>query len=118
MSSYVNKTNPATLGIGIGDILKYEATPLTRVSVTAPANTKAGALVAYPLRAKPLVALTDEADGKVVVQPHNCIINLDHVSEAAIATALGSTEQAPKDVDDLIEQGDSFGIVYVGTPKA
>lgn len=118
MSSYVNKTTASTLGPGIGSLLKYEATPLTRVSVPAAAGTKVGALVDYPPRNKPLVALTDEVDGHVIVQPHNCIINLEFVSAAAINTALGGTTEAPKTSDDLAGLGDAFGIVYHGVATA
>ena len=71
------KTNPQTLGPTTGAFIKYEATQLTRVAVGAAKGTKAGAFVDYPLReGKKLLALTDEQDGKVVVQPHNCIVNL------------------------------------------
>lgn len=100
----------------VGDLLKWEATYQTRVAVPAPAGTKAGALVDYPLRAKKLVALTNEDNGAVVVQPHNCIIDLSTIRAADISTALGGTTQTPKTAEDLAKEGDGFGIVYIGTP--
>lgn len=111
------KSSPAELGPGIGDILKWEASHMTRVAVAALAGTKAGALVGFPLRNhEPLVALTDEADGTVVVQPHNCVIDLSLVSAAAIDRALGGTAEAPQTVHDLAVAGDNYGIVYQSTP--
>lgn len=113
MSDY--KSNPQTLDyIPTGAILKWEATHLTRVAVTAPKNTRAGQLVDYPLRGKKLVALTDENDGKVLVQPYNCIISLDYISASEVAAALGDS----KTVEDLKTEGDVYGIQYVGTAKA
>ena len=114
----MSKSNPATLGPTISDFLKWDATRLTRTTVPAATGTKAGALVTFALRDMPLVALTDESDGQVVVQPHNCIIDLSLISEAAINTALGGTEELPQTVEDLAKQGDAFGIVYQGTPLA
>ncbi|UOO89597.1 oxaloacetate decarboxylase alpha chain [Vitreoscilla massiliensis] len=114
----MSKSNPATLGPTISDFLKWDASRLTRTTVPAAIGTKAGALVEFPLREMPLVALTDESDGQVVVQPHSCIIDLSLVSEAAISTALGGTEELPKTVEDLAKQGDAFGIIYQGTPLA
>ena len=64
------------LGVGIGDILKFEATALTRVKVKVPNGTRAGDWVNFSLRDNKLVALTDEQDGYALVQPHNCIIDL------------------------------------------
>lgn len=48
------------LGVGIGDILKFEATALTRVKVKVPDGTRAGDWVNFSLRDNKLVALTDE----------------------------------------------------------
>lgn len=105
------KTNPQTLGASIGDYLKWEATHLTRVAVTAGAGTKAGTFVDYPARSgKKLLALTDEQDGKVLVQPHNCIIDLSLVPEAAASSG--------ESLAGLQADGDSYGIVYIGTPVA
>lgn len=71
----MSKVKTEILGPVISDFLKYEATPQTRVAVAADAGTKAGKFVEYPLRGKKLLALTDEADGKVIIQPFNCIID-------------------------------------------
>lgn len=51
------------LGVGIGDILKFEATTLTRVKVKVSEGTRAGDWVNFSLRDNKLVALTDEQDG-------------------------------------------------------
>ena len=109
------KTNPQTLGASIGDYLKWEATPLTRAVVTAGAGTKAGTFVDHPARSgKKLLALTDEQDGKVLVQPHNCIIDLSLVPEAAVKADASSG----KNLAGLQADGDPYGIVYIGTPVA
>lgn len=97
------------LGPAVSDFLKYEATPLTRAAVAAETGTKAGKFVDYPLRGKKLVALTDEADGKVVVQPFNCIIDLSLIADADIKAAA-------KTLDALKKEGDAYGIVYQGKP--
>ena len=89
--SEAQKTHPETLPHTPSDFLKWEATNQTRVAVAASPGTKAGTFVAYPARAgKKLLALTDEQDGKVLVQPHNCIIDLSLVPEAAVNAAASS----------------------------
>lgn len=93
------------LGVGIGDILKYEATALTRVKVAAEKGTKAGTWVNFALRGDKLAALTDEADGHVVVQPHNCIIDLSHCAK-------------PDNTDETMKNGDRYGIRYIGIAGA
>lgn len=93
------------LGIGMSDILKYEATQLTRVKVKAAEGTKAGSWVDFSLRGAKLVALTDEQDGYVLVQPHNCIIDLKYCAKT-------------KNLDEILQQGDRFGIRYFGVPTA
>lgn len=109
----MSKAKTEILGPVISDFLKYEATPLTRVAVAADTGTKAGKFVEYPLRGKKLVALTDETDGKVVVQPLNCIIDLSKVADADVKTAT-----AGKTLDALKKEGDAYGIVYQGKPIA
>nr|DAS54062.1 MAG TPA: hypothetical protein [Caudoviricetes sp.] len=110
MSNPVETLRPVT-----GAFLKYEATPLTRVAVTAPKGTKAGTFVDAPLRdGKKLLALTDEADGKVLVQPHNCVIDLSLV-KASDVNAAASTGG---NLDGLKKDGDPYGIVYQGVPTA
>lgn len=82
-------------GLQIGDILKWEATPLTRIKVTAPKGTKAGQL--FELKQEEMmsitkgvflecpieVALTDEEDGQVVIQPFNAVLNGKVITEHA-----------------------------------
>lgn len=88
--------------IYLSDILKAETSQNSRTEVPAPVGTKMGDLVDYPPRKQKLVALSDERLGKVMVQPHNCTINLDHVN-------LGSVK-----ADTLTKQGDAHGIKYIG----
>ena len=109
----MSKVKTEVLGPVISDFLKYEATPQTRVAVAADAGTKSGRFVEYPRRGKKLVALTDETDGKVVVQPLNCIIDLSKVADADIKTATTG-----KTLDELKKEGDAYGIVYQGKPAA
>lgn len=94
--------------LSLGDILKSEADPNSRETIAAD-NVKIGQLVQHPIRKKHLVALSDSEHGKVLVQPHNCVINLDFVKEADIKAAATSVEA-------FIKQGDEYGIKYIGTP--
>lgn len=94
--------------ITLGDILKSEADRLSRETITAD-NIKIGQLVQHPVRKKYLVALSNTEHGKVLVQPSNCVINLDCVKEADIKAAVTSVEKFTK-------EGDEFGIKYTGTP--
>ncbi|WP_304333725.1 oxaloacetate decarboxylase alpha chain [Conchiformibius steedae] len=103
-------SKPETLPQPLGTYLKYEATPLTRVEVPADTGTKMGTFVDYPLRGKKLLALSDEQNGKVVVQPHNCIINVSAIAADAL-NAAGGLEQLKQD-------GDAYGIVYQGSAAA
>ena len=83
------------------------------MAVSAAKGTKAGTFVDYPLReGKKLLALTDEQDGKVVVQPHNCVINLALVAESAVNAAASTGGN----LAGLQKDGDPYGIVYQGTP--
>ncbi|MFC5920855.1 oxaloacetate decarboxylase alpha chain [Neisseria weixii] len=112
MSEYKNKTVSHELGNTVSDYIKYEATYQTRVAVAAAPGTKAGTFVDFPLRGKKLIALTDESDGKVLVQPHNCVIDLSLLTAAAVNAAT-----AESGLDGLKKEGDPYGIVYTGTPK-
>lgn len=108
----MSKVKTEILGPAISDFLKYEATPLTRVAITASQGTKAGTFVEFPLRSGlKLLALTDEADGKVIVQPHNCIINLDRCSDDAILAGMSISSSDV--IGQLNKDGDPYGIVYV-----
>lgn len=89
------------------NILRYEATSMTRIEVPATQGLKAGQLVDYPLRAQKLVALTDEQDGKVQIQTHNCVIDLSRTPASEISN-----------LETFKKQGDTYGIVYRGTPKS
>ena len=111
--------------VTIGDILKSEADFNSRIAVAAPVNTKAGQPVLYPLRGEYLVALTDEVNGKVLVQPHNCVIHIDAIDATALALVEVQVRDPVADDDSmiaapltagiLIAQGDSHGIKYVDT---
>lgn len=94
--------------VTLGDILKAEADSLSRDVIKAE-NVKIGQLVQHPVRKKHLVALSNSEHGKVLVQPHNCTINLDFVRESDIK-AVATT------VNAFIKEGDEFGIKYIGTP--
>lgn len=92
--------------IVIGDILKSEADLKTRISLPAPKGTKIGHVVKFTKRNQYLIALSDEVHGQVLVQPHNCVMDLSKIT-------------LPSDVlqADLQEQGDTYGIQYQGTAK-
>lgn len=108
----MSKAKTEILGPAISDFLKYEATPLTRVKIDASQGTKAGTFVNWPFRdGVKLLALTDEADGKVIVQPHNCIINLDRCSDSVIRA--GASKSSSNVIEQLNKDGDPYGIVYV-----
>mgnify|MGYP000004331625 CR=1 FL=1 len=108
----MSKVKTEILGPAISDFLKYEATPFTRVAIAAPQGTKAGTFVNFPLRSElKLLALTDEAGGKVIVQPRNCIINLDQCSDDAIRG--GTSKTGGNVIEHLNKDGDPYGIVYV-----
>ncbi len=96
--------------LNLGDILKSEADPQSRVAVPADPDTKAGTFVDYPLRGEKVVALTDETNGEVLIQPHNCVIDLQYIAGADIAAAGFAT------VDALKTEGDDHGIVYINEP--
>ena len=94
-----------TLGMNTSDILKYEATQLTRVKVKVAEDTKAGSWVDFSLRGTKLVALTDEQDGYVLIQPHNCVVDLKYCAKS-------------ENLDEIFQQGDRCGIRYFGVPTA
>lgn len=96
-----------------GDLLKAEADRHSRIVIKAD-NIKIGQLVQHPERKQYLVALSDSERGKVLVQPHNCTINLDFVSETEITTKQNGSKALT--VDDFKKQGDTYGIKYIGTP--
>lgn len=91
-----------------GDLLKAEADRMSRIFIKAD-NVKIGQLIQHPTRKKYLVALSDSEHGKVLVQPHNCTINLDFVSDADLKAVSLTAEKIAK-------EGDEYGIKYIGTP--
>ncbi len=97
-----------------GDLLKAEASEASRISIATDKAVKIGQPVLFPLRNQYLIALSDSTNGKVLVQPHNCTINLDLVAEDDI-TAIGDDE-VNITVEEFIKQGDAYGIRYIGTP--
>ena len=104
------KTRAETLPLTADAFLKWEATPLTRISIPAPKGTKTGQLVVSPWGSGTwFIALGDEKDGKVTVQPQMCAMDLQHVSDAEIAKAGG--------VEALISTWIGFCVGVVGTDK-
>lgn len=102
--------------ITIGDLLKAEADYRSRIKIPAPVGTKIGQLVTHPSRYEPLVALSDEEGGNVLVQPHNCTIYLDNIDPADIAAYdHGGDIPIPMTAATLIAQGDKHGIKYITT---
>lgn len=91
-----------------GDLLKAEADPKSRQVIKAD-GVKMGQLVHYDLRGAYLVALSHSEHGAVLVQPHNCTINLDFVKKSDI-------ESKNLTLQDLVTEGDAYGIQYIGTP--
>lgn len=105
--------------VTIGDILKSEADHNNRIAIPAAAGTKTGALVKYTERNEYLFALTDETNGEVLVQPHNCTVFLGSIPQATIDSVFTDVEGlVPLTVATLKTQGDLYGIKYVGTPMA
>lgn len=68
-----------------------------------------------------LIALTDEVNGEVVVQPWNCVIDLTAVNKADITAAKikpkGGGADVALTVVELKSMGDPYGIAYIGAPK-
>lgn len=96
--------------VTIGDLLKDEASTGNRVDIPAPVGLKAGELVEYTPRGQYLVALTDETFGKTLVQPFNCVMFADNISEASL-------EAHSLTVQDLANQGEAHGIKYISLSK-
>lgn len=105
--------------VTIGDILKSEADPNSRIAIPAAAGTKTGQLVKYAARNEHLIALTDEVNGEVLVQPWNCNIFLGGIAQADIDAVTTDVDGlVPLTTEQLITQGDLYGIKYIGTPTA
>lgn len=91
----------------IGDLLKSEADRMSREAITAPEGTKIGQFVEHPVLGLPLVALSDEINGKVLVQPGQSVIFMDNILP----------EDLPKGVtaEELASASLQHGIKYVST---
>lgn len=110
--------------VTIGDLLKSEADRLSRVAITAPEGTKIGQPVLFEPRGQYLIALSDEVNGEVLAQPHNCVMYLNSVDPNAVALikvnvvdpegAEGETIETALTADMLKTQGDTYGIKYIG----
>ena len=105
--------------VTIGDILKSEADCNSRIAIPAAVGTKTGQMVKHDARDEYLIALTDEVNGEVLVQPHNCVMNLSAVKAGDISAVTTDAEGlVALTTAQLIEQGDMYGIKYIGTPIA
>ena len=96
--------------VTIGDLLKDEASTGNRVDIPAPAGLKAGELVKYEPRNQYLVALTDEINGKTLVQPFNCVMFADNISETSLTATKVTVQQ-------LANEGEAHGIKYISLKK-
>ena len=83
----------------------FEATVHSRVVVDCPENLKAGWLVKYPLVDKQFMALTDAKNGKTVINPVNCVMDINYLRQ--------SNGKEFKNPDWVIRQGIEFGISYI-----
>lgn len=99
----------------IGDLLKSEADPNSRITIKE-GGIKAGEFVDHPLRKEPLIALSDSENGEVLVQPHNCVINLSAIPEDNITNHTFGDDSTPLTLELLKAQGDKYGIKYIGHP--
>lgn len=106
---YQVKSNPQTMPLPLSAYLKWENTHHTRQMVDAPKGTKMGEFVDYAPYGSKLLALSDEKDGKVMVQPKNCVIEYSNLTEQAIAKA--------GDMKGIIAAGSAHGIMYRNAPE-
>lgn len=104
--------------ITISDILKSEADPSSRTVISAPKDTKMGQPVKYELRGQYVIALPNESNGKVLIQPHNCIVNLEYVKNSDITSVMtGDENNIPLSIETLKKEGDAYGIQYIDKAK-
>lgn len=96
--------------IVLGDLLKSEADRNSRLALNVAKGVRIGQLVEYAPRKQYLIALSDETDGKVLIQPHNCVIDLAPLADT-LATEL---TDAGLNLADWMAQGDAYGIKYIG----
>lgn len=105
--------------VTLGDILKSEADANSRMAIPATVGTKIGQLVKHEARDEYLIALSDEVNGEVLVQPWNCVIDLSVIKQADItAQFTDELDTVPLTTAELLTQGDTHGIKYIGTPAA
>lgn len=109
----------------IGDLLKSEADPQSREAISVTGDIKCGQPVLYPKRNQYLIALSDSENGKVLVQPHNCVIFADNIDADALSAIqisretgvnkedAGNSETHALTLADLVAQGDKYGITYI-----
>ncbi len=91
----------------IGDLLKSEADWHSREAIDAPIGTKIGQFVAHPTLKLPLVALSDENNGKVLVQPGQSVIFIDNILPEDLPQGVNA--------EDLASASLQYGIKYVST---
>lgn len=105
--------------VTLGDILKSEADANSRVAIAAATGTKIGQMVKHTARDEYLIALSDETNGEVLVQPWNCVIDLSVIEQADISAVFtDELDTVALTTADLIAEGDTHGIKYIGTPAA
>lgn len=109
----------------IGDLLKSEADPQSRVAISVSTDITCGQPVLYKSRGEYLIALSDSENGKVLVQPHNCVIFADNIDADALSAIqisretsvnqedAGDSETVALTLADLVAQGDKYGINYI-----
>lgn len=110
-TEYKIKSNPQTMPYPLGAYLKWENTPHTREQIDAPEGTKLGDIVDYAPRGSKLIALSDERDGKVVVQPYHCVIELASVNPQKLS------ELGDDGLHALITLNQAYGVKYQSAPE-
>lgn len=108
-AEYKIKSNPQTMPYPLGAYLKWENSPHTRELIDAPQGTKMGDIVDYEPRGSKLIALSDEQNGKVMVQPHQCVIELASVDPKKLA--IGN-----EGLQALIMRNEAYGVIYHNAP--
>lgn len=108
MSNYQVKSNPQTMPLPLSAYLKWEQTAHTRQMIAAPKGTKMGTFVDYAPSGSKLLALSDEVDGKVMVQPKNCLIEWSSITATAIERA--------GDIQAIVNAGAKHGVIYRNAP--
>lgn len=110
-----------TKALQVGDILKWEATPLTRYLMDCPAGTKAGDIFAIDkgdtLKARnlssdftnvPFVALSDEKNGVCEIQPFNAVV------DASVCTIKANHDNI---MIKMLYKQTTGNVIFLGVPK-